>query len=179
MFAHLRTHSEFSVVDGTTRNDELVKAAATSGQPALALTDLSNLYGAVKFYKEARGAGVKPILGADVWVQGLGSDATSLSRLLLLVQNKQGYLHLCELLSLAWTENLVPNQAALRWEWLAQRSSGLIALSGTQTGASCGALPQALIQQDLVRAEAIAVRLSDAFPNRFYIDLQRAERPDD
>jgi DNA polymerase-3 subunit alpha len=179
MFAHLRTHSEFSVVDGTTRIDELVKAAADCGQPALALTDLSNMYGAVKLYKEARGAGVKPILGADVWVQGLGSDATSLSRLLLLVQNKQGYLHLCELLSRAWTENLVPNQAALRWEWLAEKSSGLIALSGTQTGASSGALPQALIQHDLGRAEAIVARISAAFPNRFYIELQRAGRTDD
>ncbi len=179
MFAHLRTHSEFSVVDGTTRIDELVKAAADSGQPALALTDLSNLYGAVKFYKEARGAGVKPILGADVWVQGLGSDDTSTSRLLLLVQNKQGYLHLCELLSRAWTENLVTNQAVMRWEWLAERSSGLIVLSGAQTGASSGALPQALIQNDLERADVIANRISEVFPNRFYIELQRAGRSDD
>ena len=179
MFVHLRTHTEFSVVDGTTRIDELVKAAASGGQPALAITDLSNLYGAVKFYKEARGVGVKPILGADVWVQGLGSDDASISRLLLLVQNQQGYLHLCELLSRAWTENLVTNQAVMRWEWLAERSSGLIVLSGAQSGASSGALPQALIQNDLARAEAIAKRIAEAFPNRFYIELQRAGRADD
>ncbi len=179
MFVHLRTHSEFSVVDGTTRIDELVKAAAASHQPALAITDLSNLYGAVKFYKEARGAGVKPILGADVWVQGLGGDDTSTSRLLLLVQNQQGYLHLCELLSRAWTENLVTNQAVMRWEWLAEKASGLIVLSGSQTGASSGALPQALIQNDLARAEAIANRISAAFPHRFYLELQRAGRADD
>jgi len=179
MFAHLRTHSEFSVVDGTTRIDELVKAAADSSQPALALTDLSNLYGAVKFYKEARGAGVKPILGADVWVQGLGSDDVSVSRLLLLVQNNQGYLHLCELLSRAWTENLVANQAVMRWEWLAERSGGLLLLSGVQTGASSGALAQALVQNDLARAETIALRIEKAFPNRFYIELQRAGRGDD
>ena len=63
MFVHLRSHSEFSVVDGTTRIDELVKAALSSQQPALALTDLSNLFGAIKLYKEARGAGIKPIIG--------------------------------------------------------------------------------------------------------------------
>ncbi len=179
MFVHLRTHTEFSVVDGTTRIDELVKAAADGSQPALAITDLSNLYGAVKFYKEARGAGVKPILGADVWVQGLGSDDASISRLLLLVQNQQGYLHLCELLSRAWTENLVTNQAVMRWEWLAEKAAGLIALSGAQSGSSAGALAQSLVQGDLHRAESIAIRLAEAFPNRFYIELQRAGRSDD
>jgi DNA polymerase III subunit alpha len=183
MFVHLRTHTEFSVVDGTTRIDELVTSAAKDGQPALAVTDLSNLYGAIKFYKEARGAGVKPILGADVWVQGLGGVEggadLSLSRLVLLVQNEEGYLHLCELLGRAWTENLVANQAVMRWEWLAERSGGLIALSGAQSGASQGALPQALVQGDLPRGESIAKRLAEAFPNRFYIELQRAGRADD
>jgi DNA polymerase III subunit alpha len=187
MFVHLRTHTEFSVVDGTTRIDELVAAAAASHQPALAVTDLSNLYGAIKFYKEARGAGVKPILGADVWVQGLGGvdggDDLSLSRLVLLVQNEEGYLHLCELLGRAWTENLVTNQAVMRWEWLAASSGGLIALSGSQTGASQGALAAALMQSagqgNDPRSESIAKRLGEAFPNRFYIELQRAGRADD
>ena len=101
MFVHLRAHTEFSVVDGTVRLDDLVSQADADAQPALAITDLSNLYGAVKFYKAARARGVKPILGADVWVQGLssaapGGDDTALSRLGLLVQNQQGYLHLCE-----------------------------------------------------------------------------------
>ncbi|MDI9333495.1 MAG: DNA polymerase III subunit alpha [Cytophagales bacterium] len=183
MFVHLRTHSEFSVVDGTTRIDELVKAAAASDQPALALTDLSNLYGAIKFYKEARGAGVKPIVGADVWVQGIGGvdggDDAALSRLVLLVQNQQGYLHLCELLGRAWTDNLVSNSAVMRWEWVAEKSAGLIALSAAQSGAAHGALAQALMQGDAAKAEAIAARLAGAFENRFYIELQRAGRADD
>jgi DNA polymerase III subunit alpha len=183
MFIHLRTHTEFSVVDGTTRIDELVTAAGKDGQPALAVTDLSNLYGAIKFYKEARGAGIKPILGADVWVQGLGGvdggDDFSLSRLVLLVQNTEGYLHLCELLGRAWTDNLVANQAVMRWDWLLESSGGLIALSGAQSGASQGALAQALVQGDLPRGESIARRLAEAFPNRFYIELQRAGRADD
>ena len=142
MFVHLRLHSEFSVVDGTTRVDEAVEAAAQSGQPALALTDLNNLFGAVKFYKAARGAGVKPLLGADVVVQGLGGEPapgasalqSSLPRLLLLVQNPQGYLNLCELLARAWTRNVVRDQAAVKWEWLKELHEGLIVLSGAHAG---------------------------------------------
>ena len=75
MFVHLRIHTEFSVVDGTNRIDEIVAAAAADRQPALAITDLGNLFGTVKFYKETRSAGVKPLIGADVWVQVPGKDA--------------------------------------------------------------------------------------------------------
>jgi DNA polymerase-3 subunit alpha len=67
-FVHLRVHSEFSVVDGTVRIDDLVSRVADMAQPAVALTDLSNLFGLVKFYNAARGKGVKPIAGCDVWV---------------------------------------------------------------------------------------------------------------
>ncbi|MCU0940309.1 MAG: PHP domain-containing protein, partial [Burkholderiaceae bacterium] len=67
-FVHLRLHSEFSVVDGVVRIDEVVKAAAQDGQGALALTDAGNMFGAVRFYKAARAKGVKPILGVDAWI---------------------------------------------------------------------------------------------------------------
>ena len=70
-FIHLRLHSEFSIADGLVRIDELVKAAATDSQPAVAVTDLSNLFGMVKFYKEARSKGIKPIIGCDVWVSNV------------------------------------------------------------------------------------------------------------
>ena len=66
MFVHLRLHTEFSVVDGTNRIDETAKAAAADGQPALAITDFNNLFGAIKFYKATRAQGVKPLLGAEV-----------------------------------------------------------------------------------------------------------------
>ena len=183
MFVHLRLHSEFSVVDGTTRIDEVVDAAAADGQPALALTDLSNLFGAVKFYKAARGAGVKPVLGAEVFVQGLGPEAApgasvqqqTLPRMLLLVQGRQGYLNLCELLARAWTRNVVRDQAALRWEWLQELSEGLILLSG----AHWGPVGQALLAGDEARAMDVAQQLAAAFPQRFYLELQRAGRADD
>ena len=107
MFVHLRLHTEFSVVDGTNRIDEVVKAAAADGQPALAITDLSNLFGAIKFYKQARGKGVKPVIGAEIVVEGIGKEADALSRMVVLVQGRQGYLNLSELLARAWTKNIV------------------------------------------------------------------------
>ena len=168
-FIHLRTHTEFSVVDGTLRIDEAVDAAAADHQGALAITDLTNLFGTVKFYSAARAAGVKPIIGADVWLAPEGSEKTA-SRLLLLVQSERGYLNLCELLSRAWLTNAQRAQAWLKWDWLDSLNDGLIALSG----ADHGAIGQALLAQDAVRARDIAQRLSHVFAGRFYIELQRA-----
>ncbi|VTU18436.1 DNA polymerase III subunit alpha [Variovorax sp. SRS16] len=177
MFVHLRLHTEFSVVDGTNRIDEVVKAAAADGQPALAITDLNNLFGAVKFYKEARGKGVKPVLGVEVFLEGLGSDIASLTRIVLLVQNNEGYLHLSELLARAWTQNVGRGQAqaVVKLAWLEELQGGLIALSGAQAGP----LGAALLQGQAERAAEIALQLAGLFPHRFYIELQRAGRPED
>jgi len=177
MFVHLRLHSEFSVVDGTNRIDEVVKAAAKNGQPALAITDLNNLFGGVKFYKEARGKGVKPVLGAEVFVEGLGAETGALTRIVLLVQNKEGYLNLSELLARAWTQNVGRGQAqaACKLPWLQELQGGLIALSGAQAGP----LGAPLLQGHAERAAEVALQLAGLFPHRFYIELQRAGRPED
>ncbi len=175
MFVHLRLHSEFSVVDGTCRIDETVKAAAADRQPALAVTDLSNLFGGIKFYKAARGAGVKPIIGTEINLQGLGADAAHLSRIVLLVQSHQGYLNLCELLARAWTQNVVRAQGVCKLAWLQELGQGLIALSGAQAGP----VGQALVAGDPQRASELALTLAGVFPHRFYLELQRAGRNDD
>jgi len=175
MFVHLRLHTEFSVVDGTNRIEETVKAAAADGQPALGIADLNNLFGAIKFYKEARGAGLKPVIGCEAMLQGLGADAQAVSRVLLLVQEHRGYLNLCELLARAWTRNVVRNQGALKFEWLQELNEGLLLLSGAQAGP----VGQALLQGDEGRAADIALQLAQVFPHRFYLELQRAGRPDD
>ncbi|MCZ8075860.1 MAG: DNA polymerase III subunit alpha [Paucibacter sp.] len=168
-FVHLRTHTEFSVVDGTLRTDDAAAAAAKDGQIALAITDLANMFGGIKFYNACRKKGVKPVLGADCWLEPEGSDKNP-TRLLLLVQNYQGYLNICELLSRAWIQNVQRNQACLKWEWLQELNEGLICLSGAQFGG----LGQALLSGDKVRARDWAQRFSAIFPNRFYIELQRA-----
>jgi DNA polymerase-3 subunit alpha len=172
-FVHLRTHTEYSVVDGTLRVDDAAVAARADGQPALAITDLSNLFGAIKFYKACRGKGVKPIIGADIFVEPdpvvSGSDKQA-SRLLLLVQNRQGYLNLCELLARGWVQNAQRAQAWITWDWLAELGGGLIALSG----ADFGAVGLALLAGDGERARVAARRLAALFPGRFYLELQRA-----
>jgi len=175
MFVHLRLHTEFSIQDGTTRIDDIVAAAAKDGQPALAITDLGNLFGAIKFYKAARSAGVKPLIGAEVFLQGFAKDPSMLSRIVLLVQNRQGYLNLCELITRAWTLNANKTEGVCKLEWLRELGGGLIALAGAQAGP----VGQALMQGDDARASEAALSLASIFPHRFYIELQRAGRSDD
>ncbi|MCE1249999.1 MAG: PHP domain-containing protein, partial [Comamonadaceae bacterium] len=173
MFVHLRLHTEFSVVDGITRIDELARAASRDQQPAMAITDLNNLFGAIKFYKESRGKGVKPVLGAEIFLEDAGGGAPT--RILLLVQNREGYLNLCELLARAWTRNVVKATAVCTWAWLQELHAGLIALSGAQAGP----VGQALLRGDEAGAADVALRLGGIFVHRFYLELQRAGRADD
>lgn len=184
MFIHLRLHTEFSVVDGTNRIDDVVTAAAKDGQPALGISDLNNLFGGVKFYKAARGAGLKPVLGAEVMLQGFtdetpgampGGPQPAPHKVILLVQDKQGYLNLSELIARAWTKNVVRDQALVRWEWLQELNAGLILLSGAQAGP----VGQALLAGDAQKASDFALQMAAVFTHRFYLELQRAGRADD
>src|SRR5687767_9639727 len=168
-FVHLRVHSEYSVVDGIVRLDEAVAAAAADRMPALALTDLGNLFGLVKFYQEARSQGVKPIAGCDVWLANEG-DRDKPHRLLLLCQNQHGYLKLCELLTRAYRSNRHRGRAELRKAWFYETGTeGLIALSG----AHLGDVGQALLVDNMKAAQALAREWAALFPNRYYIELQR------
>jgi DNA polymerase-3 subunit alpha len=173
VFIHLRCHSEFSVVDGMVRIGDYVKRATNDRMPALALTDLSNLFGAVKFYKAARGKGVKPIIGADIWLENEGNRDQPY-RALLLCQSHAGYLRLCELVSRAFLENQHRGRAEIRREWIAEGGTeGLILLSGEMAGD----IGQALLQDNAAVAEVLAQQWEQLFPNRFYIELQRAGHP--
>jgi len=167
-FVHLRVHSEFSVVDGIVRIPDLIKRVAKLGQPAVALTDLSNIFGLIKFYKGARGAGVKPIAGCDVWLTN-DDDPEKPFRLLLLVRNHQGYLNLCELLTQSFLENQGRGRAEIRREWL-QGRQGLILLSGGRAGD----IGHALDAGNAVTALSLARQWGQLFPGAFYIELQRA-----
>ncbi|CAN5207125.1 DNA polymerase III subunit alpha [soil metagenome] len=172
-FVHLRLHSEYSIVDGLVRIDDVVKAAAKDSQAALAVTDLANLFGMVKFYKAARSKGIKPIVGCDVWITN-ETDRDKPARLLLLVKNSAGYLRLCELLSQAWLGNLHRSRAEIRAEWLENGGAkGLIALSG----AHFGDIGIAIDNGNLASAERCAQRWSEIFKNDFYIEVQRAGQP--
>src|SRR3990170_3889995 len=115
-FVHLRMHSEYSVTDGIVRLDEAVAKARADGMPALALTDAGNVFGMVKFYRAARAAGVKPIVGADCWIQN-EADRDKPWRLLLLCASHAGYLRLSELLSRAWLRNQHRARAEIAAGW--------------------------------------------------------------
>ena len=173
-FVHLRLHSEYSVVDGAVRIDDAVKKAAQDGMGALALTDLANVFGLVKFYQAARKEGIKPILGADVWVSN-PEDRDKPYRLQLLVKDHQGYLNLCELLSRASLLNQYKGRAEVDRTWFKELSAGLIALSGARQGD----IGVALLAQQSAEAKQCCQFWQSCFGDDFYIEVQRAGHPQD
>ena len=170
-FIHLHLHSEFSLVDSTLRIKKLVERASKLEMPAIALTDQFNMFALVKFYRAAVAAGIKPIAGADVLVNN-PDDLDHATRLVLLCQNREGYLNLCQLLSLGYQEGQYQGVPFLRRDWISEHSAGLIALSGGREGD----VGQALINQHPNKARQYARGWMKDFPNRFYLEIQRTNR---
>ncbi len=169
VFVHLRCHSEYSIVDGIVRIDDYVKQAVNDRMPALALTDLSNLFGAIKFYKAARGKGVKPIIGCDIWLEN-SANREQPARALLLCQTHAGYLLLCQLLSRAYLSNQYRGRAEFKREWFAETGTdGLLLLSG----AMAGDVGQACVQGNIDGAIKLASEWKGLFPDRYYLEVQR------
>ncbi|MCC6206955.1 MAG: DNA polymerase III subunit alpha, partial [Gammaproteobacteria bacterium] len=168
-FVHLHVHSDYSLIDGIVRVKPLVQAVAGAAMPAVALTDQCNMFALVKFYRAAVAAGVKPIAGVDLWVQDDVKDAPA--RLLLLCQDRGGYLRLTRLLSRAYIEGQHHGIPTVKREWL-RDSEGLIALSG----AGEGDIGQALIDGKPALAASRLRFWSGLFPQRFYLELQRTGR---
>ena len=172
-FVHLRLHSEYSIVDGIVRIDDAIAAAGADNMPALALTDLSNLFGMVKFYQAARGKGLKPLIGCDVWISN-ETDAGKPHRALFLCASRAGYLHLCAWLTRAYRSNQHHGRAEIRKDWLRETGTdGLIALSGAQLGD----IGHALLADNTAQATRHAQFWAELFPQRFYIELQRTGQP--
>ncbi|WP_319243044.1 DNA polymerase III subunit alpha [uncultured Propionivibrio sp.] len=175
-FVHLRLHSEYSVTDGTVRLDAgknhdcpPVSRAIADGMPALALTDLSNLFGMVKFYTAARSHGIKPILGCDVFIAN-EVDPDRPYRMLLLCRSHKGYLQLCELLSRSQLVPRVRGRAEITRQMLTEVGvDGLIALSG----ASLGDIAEAVSMGNMALAESRARYWAELFPDAFYLEVQR------
>ena len=171
-FIHLRVHTEYSLVDGLVRVKPLAKQAAKMGMPAVAVTDQSNLFALVKFYKAAMAEGVKPIVGADVWVHNEAEPASPY-RLTLLAQNQEGYRALTELISRGYQENQRQGVPMLMADWLETRHEGLIALSGGREGQ----IGRALLAGNIDEARRELERGLALFGDRFYVELQRTGRP--
>jgi DNA polymerase-3 subunit alpha len=170
-FVHLHLHSEFSLVDSTLRLKQLVERTRELGMPAVAVTDQFNMFALVKFYRAAVAAGIKPIAGADVLISNPAEPDHS-SRLVLLCQNREGYLNLCQLLSKGYQEGQYHGVPYLRRDWISLHSAGLIALSGGREGD----VGQALINQHPNKARQLAQGWMKDFPDRFYLEIQRTGR---
>jgi len=188
-FIHLRLHSEYSITDGAVRIDDAIAAACNDAMGALALTDLGNLFGLIKFYSAARAGGVKPIAGADVWLSN-EQEPDLPHRMLLLVQNHTGYLNLCQLLTKASLQNQVHGRAEVHPSWFVQApekhsgdskkvvqslADGLVALSG----AHLGDVGSALLTGNLEQAKKLAMHWQGAFGGRYFIELQRSGHAQD
>ncbi|KAF1009642.1 MAG: DNA polymerase III subunit alpha [Luteibacter sp.] len=169
-FAHLHLHSEYSLVDSTIRIKQLIAACVRAGMPAVALTDESNMFGLVKFYKQCAAAGIKPIGGCDIWVSS--PDDPRPWRLTLICQNRDGYLNLSRLVSRAWREGQGTGRALVDAAWITPDSvHGLIAIAGRESEVGRAALGAGL--------QAASARLSflrRLFPERLYLELTRTGR---
>jgi DNA polymerase-3 subunit alpha len=168
-FVHLRLHSEYSIVDGMARVDAAVAAAAADAMPALGITDASNLFGAIKFFQAARGAGVQPIIGCDLWVTNeRNRDAPH--RVALLCRDRAGYVCARDRLTRAQPNNHCRGRPDARREGLRGRQ-GLIALSG----AAAGDVGAALAAGNLDAAAALANQWETDFPGAYYLEVQRVD----
>ena len=169
-FVHLRLHSEYSLVDGLVRINPLVDRVANLGMSAIALTDVTNFFGLIKFYKAAHLAGLKPICGADLRLRSSTEDLKSFD-ITFLVMNLIGYRNLTELISRAYQEGQTRGEPTVDRSWVNELSDGLIVLSGRQ-----GDVGQALLSGNKNQAEKFLQSWIDIFPDKFYLELTRTGR---
>jgi DNA polymerase III subunit alpha len=179
-FVHCHLHTEYSLLDGASRIEPLMRRAAELGIPALAVTDHGVMYGAIEFYESARAHGITPIIGVESYVAPRGMrdkdpklDAASF-HLVLLAANDAGYRNLLRLTTAAHLEGFYYKPRIDR-ELLARHASGLIGLSGCLQGE----VPRAILREDLAGARALAATYRDIFgPGNFYLEVQNHGLPD-
>ena len=174
-FIHLHLHSEYSLVDSILRINNIIDATAEQHMPAVAVTDLSNVFSVVKFYKAAMAAGIKPVLGSDVWIERAEQPGKPF-RLVLLCKDEKGYRNLTHLLSEAFRHGQhLGGHACISKQELTAHSDGLIALSA----ATQGELGNALLHGSVEQVDQLVDEYLQIFGDSFYLELQRTGRPGD
>ena len=169
-FVHLHLHTEFSLVDGIVRIKPLFKEAAASGMPAIAITDQSNLFAIVKFFRAAQASGVKPIFGSDVWIVN-EDDRDKPHRAVFLCQTYDGYLNLTRLISRSYQEGQHRGIAMVQFDWLEGLTDDLIVLLGP--GSDIG---HQLINAGAMQAHSGIKKWQALFPDRLYLEIMRTGR---
>jgi DNA polymerase-3 subunit alpha len=171
-FVHLKLHTEYSLSDGIVRMPELMAAVAAARMPAVALTDQSNLFAMVKFYKEALAAGIKPLIGVELWIREPG-ERTPPSRLTVLCQNLTGYRRLTQLVTRSYLEGRTRGLAMVDRRWLeAAQLEGLIVLSGGPEGDIGQAIARGRLEEARRRLDEWRALCGD----RFYLEVSRTGR---
>jgi len=176
-FVHLHVHSEYSLLDGLGKVEELAKRAAELGMPALALTDHGAMYGAIEFYQAAKKYGIKPIIGMEAYISPRGMKQRHPQRdknsyhLILLAENETGYQNLLKIATAAQLEGFYYKPRVDK-EYLREHAQGLIALSGCKSGE----IPQLIARGQVEKARQVAIWYRETFgPDNFYLELQRHE----
>ncbi|MDO9475800.1 MAG: DNA polymerase III subunit alpha, partial [Pseudohongiella sp.] len=171
-FVHLNVHTEFSIVDGLVRVEELIKTVRALDMPAVAVTDHANLFAMIKFYSEALSKGIKPICGCDVLIEN-PEHTDRPHAITLLVKNLEGYRNLTRLISMSYTDKVGLGAPTLRRRWLEQHADGLIVLSGGMQGD----VGRALVEGDRPTALRTLAWWMNLFPDSFYLSIARCGRP--
>ncbi|WP_082382676.1 DNA polymerase III subunit alpha [Brevundimonas sp. DS20] len=172
-FVHLRVRSAYSLLEGAIKAGKLGKMAAEAGMPAVAITDRSNLFGALEFSQSTKDAGVQPIVGCALPVLGIGGQQAvrwaKTPTVVLLVQNETGWRNLCALSSAAYLEAGEMAEPGVAWSMVAARSEGLILLSGGPDGP----VDPLFAQGKSGEGAAALATMKSVFGDRFYVELQR------
>ncbi|MCW8888384.1 MAG: PHP domain-containing protein, partial [Gammaproteobacteria bacterium] len=170
-FVHLNLHSEYSLSDSLIRIKPMVSAVADAGMAAVAITDISNLFALVKFYGAAQGAGLKPIVGCELWLEN-SEKPLKPHKILLLSKDRAGYLNLSRLISKSYTDGQQRGVPIINREWLIEYSRGLIMLSGGREGD----IGEALLANNHDLAAELVTDYLRIFGDNFYLELQRTGR---
>ncbi|MBQ3067158.1 MAG: PHP domain-containing protein, partial [Clostridia bacterium] len=171
-FVHLHVHTEYSLLDGATRIDEMLAKCKQLNMPAIAVTDHGNMYCAWKFLKSAKEAGIKPIIGCEVYMcedlHAVGYNNREYFHLVLLAKNNVGYYNLCRLNSISFVEGFY-YKPRLDFNTLKQYSEGLVCLSAC----IAGQIPQLFLADRPDEAKKVALQYKQLFGDDFYIEIQR------
>ena len=172
-FVHLHVHSEYSLVDGIIRVDELLDRSIGLGYHSVALTDLTNLFGLIEFYRSARSRGIKPIVGSEI---NVAKDKDSISApIVLLAMNKQGYINLTKLVSKAYVEGQVNGDPIVLFSWLEEFAEGIIALSGGLEGH----IGNSILAGNKQLSESRIDFFKKIYKDNFFIEVQRTGKPNE
>lgn len=176
-FAHLNVHTDYSLDDSILRFDSAITKTVEDGLSGIGISDINNLFAAIRFYKKASSSGVKPIISTKMYIQDdlFGSDSAAYP-MVVIARNNTGYRHLCQLNSQIYEEGQVGDHPHVKMSWLEERKDGLILLSGGREGN----LGHMILDGNLHGAKAFATRMKSTFgQNGFFMEVQRIGHPDD